>query len=92
MEEIKLMTDEQRSIYFMQKFRQYKANEEYSKINCVLQYPSWCSTCWGRQSYTSIGGICIDQILYDYYRQTGVSLYTNKLQIRVSDWKNIYTV
>jgi len=92
MKEVAKMTDEQRSIYFMQRFRQYKSNEDYRSINCILQYPSWCKSCGGRQSYTSIGGICIDQVLYLYYKDIGTELAVNKLQHRVQDWKNIYTL
>jgi hypothetical protein len=92
MENIDSMSDEQKSIYFMQRFRQYKSEQQFNKINCTLQYPSWCTSCGGRQSYMSMWGICIDQILYNYYKESWVVLDITKLQHRVSDGTNIYTI
>lgn len=92
MDNIINMTDEERNIYFMQKFRHYKSNEEYKNINCILQYPSWCKSCWWRQTYTSIWGVCIDQVIYSYFKQTGNIIDISRLNHRVSHWQNIYTI
>lgn len=92
MENIKAMSDQERNIFFMQRFQQYKSNGEYNKINCYLQYPSGCTSCGWSMNYTSIWGVCIDQVLYTYYTETWIELSVSKLQHRVADWKNIYTV
>lgn len=85
------MTDEERNIFFMQKYKQYKS-DDIRKINCSLQYPSWCSSCNGKQSYTSISWICLEQVLYTYWKETGTELSIEKLQHRTENWQNIYTI